>query len=62
MGSKAYILPIPDHPLQSSHRTHRPLAFQNKQELSVTSIPFMGMSSVILWDQCFPVLRFANST
>lgn len=38
-GSKACILSIPGHPLQSSHVTHRLLAFQNKQELSVTSVP-----------------------
>lgn len=36
--SKAYILSIPGHPLQSSHITHRPLTFQNKQESSVVSI------------------------
>lgn len=38
IGSKAYILPIPGHPLQSSQGTHRPLTFQNKQERSVVSI------------------------
>lgn len=38
IGSKAYILSILGHPLQSSHITHRPLTFQNKQGHSVDSI------------------------
>lgn len=61
-GSKACILSIPGHLLQSSHVTHQLLAFPKQAGAFCNLCSFTGMSSVIPWDQCFPVHQLYLST
>lgn len=61
-GSKACILSIPGHPPAEFPRNTPAPGFPKQAGAFCNLCSFTGMSSVIPWDQCFPVLRFTNPT